>query len=78
MHVAASAVVGTLRTDGEGFADGLVLVGAAGAGADDVLADVTAAGADDVLAEDAADAVVAGSADVVGGADVVVLVLVLT
>jgi len=63
MHVAASAVVGTLRTDGEGFADGLVLVGAAGAGADDV------------LAEDAAAAVVAGSADVVGGADVVVLVL---
>ena len=61
MHVAASAVVGTLRTDGEGFADGLVLVGAAGA--------------DDVLAEDAAAAVVAGSADVVGGADVVVLVL---
>lgn len=59
MHVAASAVVGTLRTDGEGLAGGVVLVGAAGAGvgADDVLAEVVAAGA------------------AAGGADVVVLVL---
>ena len=40
---ATAAVVGTLRTDGEGLADGVVLVGTAGDGA--AVVEVAAAGA---------------------------------